>query len=340
MTGKGLYATKDIAFAPPPPRGSRPPLFEELPIAYPPYLSAIKLLTKGEICLLCGRLLKKIATTIACVSCGGSWCNRLCQGRDETHYSTRITCTKRNKPWLELLEYCARNNWRSPLTVGLLWARALVPSVEKGNKTAVPKIDPTRFAEINAFACISEEARASLLPEWMFEENEIRNRWQHTYRLLLQCFMNIKIWPGLPSSAINDPLIYLPELTFDHFLCMLGSVNLNFQTNGLYLVCVSFKSIHTKQNGKLQSHANHSCMPNALVRHPQAHSDYKLALYPITDIPKGDEITITYVNPRMNRLERQATLLRDYGFRCECARCCAADDALDEHHLKWLFMSS
>jgi len=41
------------------------------------------------------------------------------------------------------------------------------------------------------------------------------------------------------------------------------------------------------------------------------------------DIPEGEEVTISYVDPQWPKPVRRETLKRDYGFECRCERCLA-----------------
>jgi len=72
----------------------------------------------------------------------------------------------------------------------------------------------------------------------------------------------------------------------------------------------------------LHSHLNHSCDPNVSIRH----LDRYTALSRITVLTKrtikaGEELVITYVNPKMGYKARREEL-RAWGFgRCRCERC-------------------
>ena len=72
----------------------------------------------------------------------------------------------------------------------------------------------------------------------------------------------------------------------------------------------------------MHSHLNHSCDPNVSVRH----MDQRYALSRITVIAKrpiktGEELLITYVNPKLGYRARQDEL-RGWGFgACVCSRC-------------------
>ena len=39
------------------------------------------------------------------------------------------------------------------------------------------------------------------------------------------------------------------------------------------------------------------------------------------NIPEGEEITLSYVNPEWPGELRRETLKKDYGFDCQCRRC-------------------
>ncbi|KAI4753226.1 hypothetical protein E4T52_09310 [Aureobasidium sp. EXF-3400] len=66
------------------------------------------------------------------------------------------------------------------------------------------------------------------------------------------------------------------------------------------------------------SRANHSCLPNAEYSFL---GDFML-VRANKDIPKGEEITISYV-PTTGKFEQQKMALRNWNFKCECKLCCA-----------------
>ncbi|KAM0254890.1 hypothetical protein ACHAQJ_006327 [Trichoderma viride] len=64
---------------------------------------------------------------------------------------------------------------------------------------------------------------------------------------------------------------------------------------------------------------NHDCRPNAVYFFDrQTLTHY---VHAITDITPGTEITITYINPHMTRLERLKKLSSIWGFNCSCSLC-------------------
>jgi hypothetical protein len=64
------------------------------------------------------------------------------------------------------------------------------------------------------------------------------------------------------------------------------------------------------------SRANHSCSPNA------ESTIHDARLIAIKKIRKGEEVLIAYVSPYPGpKALRQATIMKDFGFRCECSIC-------------------
>lgn len=63
---------------------------------------------------------------------------------------------------------------------------------------------------------------------------------------------------------------------------------------------------------------NHSCRPNCRVSFDSLGC---LCVAAADNIPKGSELTITYIDTRAPRVERRAKLLETFAFECECERC-------------------
>jgi hypothetical protein len=62
---------------------------------------------------------------------------------------------------------------------------------------------------------------------------------------------------------------------------------------------------------------NHSCKPNVHYEKDGNHMVFRTTC----PIRKGDEMLDSYINWRKPREERQAELLRRYGFSCGCSKC-------------------
>lgn len=79
---------------------------------------------------------------------------------------------------------------------------------------------------------------------------------------------------------------------------------------------------------------NHSCRPNAMQRFamgvPGQLPGLCITAFPFMtdnsnnvkiDIQPGDEICVSYIDTQRSKGQRQESLLRDYGFLCQCDRC-------------------
>ena len=63
---------------------------------------------------------------------------------------------------------------------------------------------------------------------------------------------------------------------------------------------------------------NHDCAPNA---RSVIEADGSVQIQSLKEIKDGEEVTISYVDPKLPYEERRKTLLKHYGFECRCARC-------------------
>lgn len=72
----------------------------------------------------------------------------------------------------------------------------------------------------------------------------------------------------------------------------------------------------------MHSHVNHSCDPNVSVRHLDQRSALsRITMVAVRDIEVGEELFITYTNPKMS-LEIRRKHLLEWGFgKCNCSRC-------------------
>lgn len=114
-------------------------------------------------------------------------------------------------------------------------------------------------------------------------------------------------------------------MTYDAFLLGLGRMSLSASHSRLPTCTTHDCTADLEAHGGLyvlHSHLNHSCEPNLSVRH----LDQRSALARITvlakrAVPRGEELTITYVDPSLPVAQRRQRLL-EWGFGpCECARC-------------------
>lgn len=72
----------------------------------------------------------------------------------------------------------------------------------------------------------------------------------------------------------------------------------------------------------MHAHLNHSCDPNISVRHlDQRNSLSRITVIAKRPIKAGEELLVTYVNPKLGYKARQDEL-RGWGFGpCACSRC-------------------
>lgn len=73
---------------------------------------------------------------------------------------------------------------------------------------------------------------------------------------------------------------------------------------------------------------NHSCAPNVHATWPSGTSSASFRA--LRDIHLGEELVISYIDTDMSYERRQASLLLNYGFRCECPKCQDDDDDRDK----------
>jgi hypothetical protein len=67
---------------------------------------------------------------------------------------------------------------------------------------------------------------------------------------------------------------------------------------------------------------NHSCAPNCIQRFD---SHGNIILRTNTDVSKGEELCISYIDTAMPTWYRQRELFQGYYFNCQCPRCCRTD---------------
>lgn len=75
------------------------------------------------------------------------------------------------------------------------------------------------------------------------------------------------------------------------------------------------------------SRFNHDCRPNVAFR-----IDSQLAhhTHAVRDIPAGEELTLTYMNPFETHAVRQQHILRSWGFKCTCPHCSMSEAEIQE----------
>jgi hypothetical protein len=167
------------------------------------------------------------------------------------------------------------------------------------------------FHVLQSLAELGMEERFRALREQGVEPD--RDSWKTAHALYLATFTS----PNAPDEQkklariLKKPLpesLHKDLFEYDAFLHGLGRMSLNLESHG---------GLYT-----LHSHLNHACTPNISVRHFDPHSALaRITVVARAAIEPGDELLITYVDPRSDYKERRRRLL-EWGFGpCRCERC-------------------
>ncbi|KAH9476890.1 putative protein lysine methyltransferase SET5 [Psilocybe cubensis] len=237
--------------------------------------------------------------------CPYRFCNRLCLARSAKHHP--LTWPAQNPAVEPLLKFARDHQWialhaLAQTTSRVLLANQLADSALHHDWDVVMGL-----AELGMEERFKYSFKSASAPE------PDRATWKKAFALYVKAFKE----PVSPqdqkklAKLLKKPL---PEdvdyelFQYEGFLRGLGRMNLNLESHGgLY-------SVH--------AHLNHSCDPNVSVRH----LDQRTALSRITILAKrpiktGEELFITYVNPKLGYKARQDEL-RGWGFgSCTCSRC-------------------
>ena len=118
------------------------------------------------------------------------------------------------------------------------------------------------------------------------------------------------------SFELLLPLPYMWRCACRHRSSAVASLIFQIRTNAAEI---------TRSNKKvgcalsvLMGWHNHDCAPNA---RSVIEADGSVQIQSLKEIKDGEEVTISYVDPKLPYEERRKTLLKHYGFECRCARC-------------------
>ncbi|KAI9229922.1 MAG: hypothetical protein DHS80DRAFT_21833 [Piptocephalis tieghemiana] len=321
--GKGLFATQDLS------KGQVVHV-EKATFFFPGWREQARV-EKREGCGMCGRPLAPSPGSLEgqCGRCGERYCTRVCE-RTAIQQHHGLECPQQNPHFAKLAAYGRVQGWAGIMGVARAYARLLTLVSRSPTEAEI------LWEQWEAFATAHQESRQMRTEDWAFSESSIRTSWADAYRLTKEAFPTVVVveegdrMPGSVTSGkrgggrislpLRIPRIWEERLwNFDRWMEALGRYNLNNQDGGMFLV---------------HSTINHDCRPNTKVEHPIFGSNYTLQLRLVRDVQKGEQLSITYVNPRMNRAEeRKAHLWREYLFQCECQRC-KDDGALSTEELR------
>lgn len=72
----------------------------------------------------------------------------------------------------------------------------------------------------------------------------------------------------------------------------------------------------------MHSHLNHSCEPNVTVLHTEQKTALnRITIRTLSDVSAGDELFVTYVNPKLSVSERRKELKAWAFGTCMCSKC-------------------
>ncbi|KAI0339117.1 SET domain-containing protein [Trametopsis cervina] len=302
--GKGLVATERI------PQGDV--LWKEDPFILAPEWEIYDLQAASGACGYCSTPIQSLINPMLSLRCEGAsqtpscnarFCNRLCLSRSgKTH---PLLCPAQNPASITLLRYAQINQWQALHALSQCTARLLLAEQQ----------DEHMFQEdwniVSGLAQLGMEERAK--GGWLGNSEPDRATWKKAHELYTQAFKapakdteKRKLAKILKKPVRADLAAELFE--YDGFLRGLGRMNLNLESHGgLYV---------------MHSHVNHSCDPNVSVRHLDQRSALsRITMVAVRDIEVGEELFITYTNPKMS-LEIRRKHLLEWGFgKCNCSRC-------------------
>ncbi|PVF96799.1 hypothetical protein CPB86DRAFT_708398 [Serendipita vermifera] len=241
-----------------------------------------------------------------------AFCNRLCYSRAQSTYHPFL-CPGQNPSCEPLLELLKVNDWSAPHSLARVTAKLLRGGKKDGGVSWE--------SELKFFDAL---AAWSLEDKWRAESKEItaaeRAKWKQAYEFYVATFHMPTSTEGKKKLAQvmkrQGPLpdhLFKKLFTYDAFMLNVGRINLNRESyGGLYF---------------LHSHINHSCRPNAAIRHLDLPgrvtnpSPTRLTVLTLRTIKGGEEVTVSYIDPTLSLKERRREL-RQWGIMCcTCERC-------------------
>lgn len=305
--GKGVFATKDFF------KGEK--VFEETPFAWYPRWDTVggnyHTFKSDHECQLCARTIERrglfgeknrsLLRPVKCKQCSGWFCSNLCKKEAEAKFH-RIECGAHNPHIVELAEKCRNWQWGAPMGAVRALERVIMEfeegGIEQGKKA---------WTSLRAFATV----RADVMDmkrkgdSWFLYEEDYETKWKTTYDLMKKATCPPSSSSGLTQFEMIPKKIRNEMFSYNEWLNLIGKYSLNDQNGGFYL---------------LQSCFNHNCDSNCVVVHPND-GKYRAIIKTLRPIKQGEEMTITYVNPRDSIAGRKQELRNWYMFDCRCQRC-------------------
>ncbi|PPQ95821.1 hypothetical protein CVT26_015930 [Gymnopilus dilepis] len=303
--GKGLIAVSDIE------EGES--IWREDPFIIAPEWEIFDMQQSSTACSYCttplqpdSPLTNPCAASSSSSFCPARYCNRLCTARSGKAHP--LLCPAQNPASVPLIKYAKDVQWMALHALAHCTSRLLQANQLRDSSTLKSDWEIYKgLAELGLEDRYKYSYKSASAPE------PDRGTWQKAYKLYIEAFKEPKSAQAKKKldQILKNPLppdVEAELFSYEGFLRGLGRMSLNLEAHGgLYA---------------LHSHLNHSCDPNISVRH----LDQRNALSRITVIAKrpikaGEELLVTYVNPKLGYKARQDEL-RGWGFgACTCSRC-------------------
>lgn len=281
--GKGLYAKKNLK------KGEL--LWQEPPLFFIPPLSNLHLIKKGMACSYCGKLLLS-TSCIDCDNCCEKWCSSNCQSLDEIlhpflKHIRKSTKQINGEEFGIMAEYCLNEDWNALYALTLIHANNLLNDEKKLKFNKLARVSQAiRYKALNSGGGSGTFDNLNGGGDFIQEQQDLL--WKQGYKQFIKVF---------PDS--------IKLITFDEFLHMIGTYNINNVDTNIY---------------HIQSHLNHNCQPNVIVD-TSSNRTQGLKVFAGRDINSGEELTTSYVNPSHLVHQRQRELRVNWGFICNCQKC-------------------
>ncbi|KZW03365.1 SET domain-containing protein [Exidia glandulosa HHB12029] len=286
--GKGLVAAEDVK--------AGEVLWKEDPFVLAPEPDILDSVHRGVLCAHCLTQLSATNLVQACAargSCTARFCNRLCLQRAQATHP--LLCSTQNPAGWEAMQKSKNKRWQAAYALLVVAAKmSLLGSAQE-------RTEAWAVWEALAFAQPGTELWKQIMRPT--EEDIAR-----ALKLQNAAFDNPKVPKLLKNAPALDEKTHEELFGDEGFRRGLSKVNLNLEINGgLYA---------------LHSHLNHSCVPSVAARHIDHRTALaRLSVVALKDLKEGEELTITYIDPKLS-LEDRRRELRAWGIReCRCERC-------------------
>ncbi|KAJ1941437.1 hypothetical protein GGF37_003553 [Kickxella alabastrina] len=300
--GKGVFAVGDFA--------EKTQVFEETPFAWYPRWDTVSNTyhTKGnDECQLCARTIHRsgysardLLRPVKCNRCSAWFCSNVCRKEADARFH-QIECAKSNPHFAPLAQACLEWSWGAPMAAARAIERVLLEFEQSAERGKLAWESIKAFATVRADVMDKRRKGAS----WFLYEQDYEHKWATTHELMKRALCPPPDACGLTQFDRIPKKIFNEMFSYNEWLGLIGKYSLNDQNGGFYL---------------LQSCFNHSCDPNCVVMHPND-GMYRAIIKTLRPIKAGEEMLISYVNPRDNLAARQQALREWYMFDCNCGRC-------------------